>query len=120
MRLKDKVGTARFLVRLADGTTEFVANTDSDLTPWQEGAMVNRPDMILQFAHHLGRRIGGELGHPVEVRVESGVSLNGRPYRPLIDAEVDLAAEPRTLGPAKWILPLGHVPLGAVDSETSP
>jgi hypothetical protein len=107
MRVRDKVGAARFLVRPAGGTTEFEANTDSDLTPWQEGAMVNRPDLILQFAHHLGRRISGELGRPVEVRVESVVSLNGRPYRPLIDAEVDLAAEPRTLGPARWILPSG-------------
>jgi hypothetical protein len=113
MRLKDKVGAARFRVRLAGGTTEFEVHTGTELAPWQEGAMVNRPDMILQYAHHLARRLGGELGRPVEVRGETAVSLNGRPYRPLIDPDVDLAAEPRNLYPAGWILPLGDVPLGA-------
>jgi len=105
MRVKDKVGAARFLVRLAGGTSEFAVDSRQELTPWQEGAMVNRPDMILQFAQHLADRIGGELGQPVEVRVESAVSLNGGPYRALIDPEVDLAAERRTLWPAGWILP---------------
>jgi hypothetical protein len=106
MRVKDKVGAARFRVRPAGGTTEFVVDTRRDLTPWQEDAMVNRPDMILQFAHHLSRRLGDDLGGAVEIRVDSAVSLNARPYAPLIDPEVDLAAESRTLRHADWILPL--------------
>ena len=103
MRVRDKVGVARFRVRLAGGTTEFAIDGRADLREWQIGAMSNRPDMILQYAHHLRDRLGRELGRRVEVRVESFVSLNGRPYLPLIDREIDLAAEPRTLGPAGWI-----------------
>jgi len=112
MRLKEKVGAADFRARVGGGTHEFVVNTRSDLTPWQEGAMANRPDMILQFAHHLASRLGEELGKPVEIRVDSAVSLNNRPYRQLIDPEVDLAAEPRTLWPARWIQSLDaeHAP----------
>ena len=88
MRLKDKVGASDFRARIADGTHEMVIQTRADLTPWQEGAMVNRPDMILQFAHRLAGRLGEELGEPVEIRVDSAVSLNGRPYRPMIDFRI--------------------------------
>ena len=98
-------------VRLAGGSTEFEADVRGELTPWQEGAMANRPDMILQYAHHLARRFGQELGRPVEVRVESAVSLNGRRYSRLIDPRVDLAAQPRNLWPAAWILPLHDEPI---------
>jgi hypothetical protein len=103
MRVRDKVGAASFRVRLAGGTTEFTIDGRADLREWQIGAMVNRPDMILQYAHHLRDRLGRELGRPVEVRVESLVSLNGRPYLALINPEIDLGAEPRTLAPADWI-----------------
>ncbi len=38
-------------------------------------------------------------------------SLNGREYQFLIDPNTDLAAQPRTLWPADWILPLyGRLP----------
>jgi hypothetical protein len=104
MRLKEKAGGADFRVRVAGGEHELTVGAGAELTPLQEGTMVNRPDMILQYAHHLARRMERDLGRPVEVRVDSAVSLNGRPFVRLIDPEVDLAAEPRTLGPARWIL----------------
>ena len=34
------------------------------------------------------------------------VSLNGRPYQPLVDPAADLAKEPWSLAPAPWIEPL--------------
>jgi len=103
MRVKDKVGAARFRVRLAGGTTEFTVDPATELRDWQVEAMVNRPDMILQYAYRLRDRMSHELGRSVEVRVDSLVSLNGRPYRRMIDPEVDLAVEPRTLASAGWI-----------------
>ena len=104
MRLRDKAGDASFRVRLAGGTTEFAVDGSADLREWQIRVMANRPDMILQYAHHLRDRLGDELGRAVEVRVESLVSLNGRPYRALIDPTIDLAAEPRTLAHSDWIM----------------
>ena len=61
---------------------------------------------ILAFSHHLAR-VFQEEGHPnVEVRVRAMASLNGRPYQPLIDPDIDLAKERRRVGHAKWIVTL--------------
>ncbi|MGH7467821.1 MAG: hypothetical protein ACRENP_07495 [Longimicrobiales bacterium] len=38
--------------------------------------------------------------------VDSRVSLNGRPFYPFIDPNVDLARQPRNLRTALWILSL--------------
>jgi hypothetical protein len=47
-------------------------------------------------------------GYPeVQVYANVEMSFNGRPYQPLIDSTVDLAAVPRTpFKAASWILPL--------------
>jgi len=76
------------------------------LTPRQVRKMAGLPDMVLQFAHHIAERFE-RAGYPgVEVRARVLTSLNGRKHQLLIDPEVDLAAEPRSLLPAHWILPL--------------
>jgi hypothetical protein len=41
------------------------------------------------------------------VHTRAEVSLNGRQPQPMIDPRVDLAAVPRNLRHASWILPLG-------------
>ena len=43
-------------------------------------------------------------GGPGYATVEA--SLNGRPPRPLVDPTVDLAVEPRSWRPKRWVLPL--------------
>jgi vitamin K-dependent gamma-carboxylase len=103
MKLRDKSGSAQFLVtdRSNGGTTTVVA-PESVLSDWQVPKMVMRPDMILQFAHYLAREHGAP-GRLIEVRVQSVVSLNGHESRPLVDPRVDLAAERRTLWPAAWV-----------------
>jgi hypothetical protein len=105
MRLREKGGSARFHIGLPGDARSFELDSLAYLTPWQERAMVARPDMILQFAQHLATRMHSDLGRPVEVRVDSTVSLNGRPPRPMIDPDVDLAAQRRSLAHAEWILP---------------
>lgn len=65
-----------------------------------------RPDMVLQLAHAISRDLQAE-GHPnVEVHALVVVGLNDHAPQSLIDPNVDLGREPRTLWPAKWILPL--------------
>ncbi len=66
-----------------------------------------RPDMVLQLAHWLAAREEGARGSPVAIHAEVRASLNGRPPQLLVDPTVDLAAVPRDLRPAAWILPLG-------------
>ena len=68
--------------------------------------MSGTPDMVAQFAHFIARRMH-DAGHAdADVRADGLMSLHGREYQPLIDPGVDLAAEPRTLGHARWIRPL--------------
>jgi hypothetical protein len=62
--------------------------------------------MVLQFAHHLAD-VYRKQGYPrIQVRARVDASLNGRRPQALIDPDVDLAAEPRNLLPARWIVPL--------------
>jgi vitamin K-dependent gamma-carboxylase len=108
MKLRDKDGTARFIVTDPSSGTTTVVEPETILSDWQVPKMVVRPDMILQFAHHLAAR--GGAGHRLEVRVLSAVSLNGHETRSLVDPRVDLAAQPRTLWPAAWVTRGGDVP----------
>lgn len=68
--------------------------------------MATRPDMIQQFGHHIAELMREEGYSNVEVRVLTRTSLNGRAAQALIDPTIDLAAIPRSLKPADWIMPL--------------
>lgn len=68
--------------------------------------MSRRPDMILQFAHHVADLEQARTGVRPVVNVRVVASLNARPYQELIDPTVDLAAQPDRLAPAHWIVPL--------------
>lgn len=72
--------------------------------------MATRPDMIHQFALYLGERLRTEGKPVVSIRVEAKVSLNGRRRQYLVDPDVNLLQEPRSIWPAPRIKPL-EVPL---------
>jgi hypothetical protein len=101
MKLRSKKARAAFVV-VDRGAQRLTRVAPADvLEAWQADEMSARPDMILQFAHHLA----GERGGGVEVRAEVEASLNARPWQPLIDPDIDLARVRRDLWPASWILP---------------
>ena len=106
MKLRDKDAVARFTVRDPATGRQWRVSPERYLLRHQVGEMESRPDMILQFAHHLARvwaeerKIAG-----VEVRARVCASLNGRKAELLIDPERDLARIPRSLRHADWILP---------------
>lgn len=106
MKLRDKEGFARFF--LTDPQTGAIWEADplAYLTSWQFDEMIGRPDMVLQFAHHLAEAARAQGYEDVEVRAWVLVSLNGRTPQILIDHTVDLAAQPRTILPASWITTL--------------
>jgi hypothetical protein len=76
------------------------------LTRRQLREMSRRPDMILQFAHHLADLEQARTGVRPVVNARVVASLNARPFQELIDPTVDLVAQPVSLAPAHWILPL--------------
>jgi hypothetical protein len=106
MKLLSKQGDVQFFVTdpIRDRTWEF--DPETYLTRWQARTMAGRPDMILQFSHHIADEMRKAGYERVEVRAEAMLSLNGRNPQLLIDPDVDLAAQPRSLSAASWIMPL--------------
>lgn len=110
MKLRGKDGRATFVVTDPATRERRLVDPRVELKDWQYRKMAGRPDMVLQYAHHLAERftVEGADGTPrrPEVRAIVDCSLNGRDPQPLIDPEVDLAAQPRTLRHVSWIVPL--------------
>lgn len=112
MKLRDKDGSVRFVVTdPASRKTWTVDPREEHLSRRQAEKLAGWPDMIHQFSLYLAEEYRRDGYQRVEVRAEAMASLNGREYQFLIDPNTDLAAKPRTLWPADWILPLyGRLP----------
>lgn len=106
MKLRSKNADVTFLVTdLRNGhITECYPG--EYLNERQCGKMSTRPDMILQFAHYLAAQLKKQGYEELEVRAHVMASLNGRKPQLLVDPTVDLSRIPRSLAPARWILPL--------------
>ena len=114
MKLRSKRGRATFRVRDPETGHEWRVYPEDELQPRQAHKMAGRPDLILQYAHHLAELEGERLGHPVEVRADAFVSLNYRPPQRFIDPEVDLTTRELSLRAYDWILPFTWTPAPSV------
>lgn len=105
MMLRGKSGRAAFkVVEKGTSDTIFIDNADY-LSRKQRRAITSKPDMIWQFAQRL-KEDYAKKGKDVEVYVEGKVSVNGGPYKVLIDPKVDLASEKwQHFKHHDWILP---------------
>ena len=106
MKLRDKESQARFYARDPETGREWLIDQKRYLSRKQHRKVGSWPDLCLQFAHFMEQELRKEGYHDTEIRVETYVSLNGCRPQLMIDPEVDLARQPRTLGHAEWILPL--------------
>jgi hypothetical protein len=102
--LTEKTGSVEFRVVTAEG--ERLIRPRPELTELQSRMMATQPDMIHDYALHLARRFTPANGPRARVYADAFAALNGRPSQRLIDPSIDLAAEPRRLGPARFIVPL--------------
>lgn len=116
MMLRDKDADVRFFATDPVSKRTWGVDPREYLTRRQLGKMGTRPDMILQFSHYLAGELRKEGYEQIEIRARVIASLNGRQPQPLIDSSVDLAAQPRTLLPAAWIVPL-RAPLPSAASR---
>jgi hypothetical protein len=103
--LMEKAGTAQFYVK--DGKTgrEGLVENREFLNAHQEKQMAMQPDMILQFAHFLGKHYAGKGIQNPKVRAEVYVTLNGKPSQLLIDDQIDLMTIEDSWAPKTWIKP---------------
>ncbi|HEY9229358.1 MAG TPA: HTTM domain-containing protein, partial [Gemmatimonadaceae bacterium] len=102
MMLREKQGAARFFVTDSATHETMIVEPNTRLALWQVTAMTSRPDMLLQFARYLAAERAGP-SQSISVRAQVLVSLNRGEQRLLIDPQVDLSHEARTLWPASWI-----------------
>jgi hypothetical protein len=103
--LVEKAGDATFYVKDAATGREGIVNNREFLNAHQEKQMSFQPDMILQFAHFLGRHYAEKgLSNP-RVRAEVYVTMNARKSCLLIDPNLNLMQVQDTWAHKKWILP---------------
>ncbi len=105
MMLRGKSGRVVFKV-VEKGTSDTIyVNNEDYLSTKQRRAITSKPDMIWQFAQRLEAEYA-EKGKQVEVYADGKISVNGKPYKTLIDPGVDLAAEKwQHFKHHDWILP---------------
>jgi hypothetical protein len=101
--LMEKAGTATFYVKdTKTGREGEVFNSDF-LNPHQEKQMAMQPDMILQYAHFLGKHYEQKGMYKPEVRATIYVTLNARPSKLYIDSTIDLMKIKDGWGNKEWI-----------------
>ena len=106
MMLNDKDSVGIFIVTDTSTGEEWEVDLDDRLTSSQVRRVTSRPDMTVQFAHHLADQFRREGRENVEVRAYIIASLNGREPQLLINPFVDLANVPTVwIGHADWIFP---------------
>jgi len=105
MKLRDKVGRVRFRLHDPVSGETWRADIRPMLTDRQLRKLQTRPDLAHQLAQVLARQAEADRGHPVEVHVDMRCRLNGHPAQRLIDPDVDLGAEPRSIWHKRWLLP---------------
>jgi hypothetical protein len=108
MKLIDRDARAQFYVINPNSGETLEVDPSSVLAEHQVLKMASRPDMILQFAHYLAKKIPFYGTKPLRVEARVLVSLNGRKPQLLLDQNVDLAAQPRTLSHGSWLLPMNE------------
>jgi hypothetical protein len=107
MMLRTKAGRIHYLVKDPLSGESWRVDPKDYLAPKQSERIATRPDMIWQFAQRLAREYRGKGHASVEVYAFTRVSMNGRPYQPLVDSTVDLAkAEWTWFRPLDWLVPL--------------
>jgi hypothetical protein len=103
--LMEKAGTAQFYVKDSKTGREGLVENREFLNAHQEKQMAMQPDMILQFAHFLGKHYAEKgMQNPI-VRAEVYATLNGKPSQLLIDDQIDLMQIEDSWAPKTWIKP---------------
>lgn len=110
MMLRDPSVAGFFYVTDPNIGRTFQVNPAKFLTSDQLARINWQPDMVLQFAQHLAGVMPRMGPKPLRVEARIFASFNGRRPELLVDPNVDLAAERRTLLRPTWLRPM-HEPL---------
>jgi hypothetical protein len=104
MKLRKK--ESRLTIRVEDPASgrRWTIDPAADLGPRQLRKLQTFPDILLQYVHaHRDRLVAQGIDDPI-ITVDWQCSLNGAPYRPLVDKDQNLAKAQRSWRPAAWLL----------------
>jgi hypothetical protein len=105
MMLRAKSGITTYRVVNNETKKVFVVDMDQYLSRKQKQSASTKPDVIWQFVQYLNTIFEND-GQDVSVYVDSKISINGKPFKTLIDPEVDLTnASWNMFKHNDWILP---------------
>ncbi|MCF7567349.1 HTTM domain-containing protein [Sabulilitoribacter arenilitoris] len=105
MMLRIKGGVITYTVKNNKNSESHIVNLDGYLTEKQKHSVSTKPDVIWQFAQKLKEQFKKE-GQDVSVYVNCNISVNGKPYRQLINPNIDLAnVSWNYFKHNQWILP---------------
>ena len=105
MMLRVKSGFATYWVENKDTGKRKQIDLNKYLSTKQQRTASTKPDVIWQFAQRLKQDFKNK-GENVSVYVNCKVSVNGKPYKTLINPEVDLANVAWDIFKhSDWILP---------------
>ena len=103
--LMEKNGYTNFISKDPKLNLQKQIDLNNYLTAFQQQQLRSQPDMILQFAQHIGQLQEDELGYAPEIYVDSRISLNGRRSQVFADKTVDVYNKGNFNG-KNWLIPL--------------
>ena len=105
MMLRVKSGYAIYRVENKDTGAKTYVKLEDYLTKKQQRLATSKPDVIWQFSQHLKKEFQAK-GEDIAVFIDCKLSVNGKPYKQLINPEVDLTnVEWNVFKHSNWILP---------------
>ncbi len=90
MMLRSKQGIAVYTIQDKATKETQVINLDHYLSTKQKRMVSTKPDVIWQFAQRLKDDFKAK-GQDIAVYVNCRISINGRPYKQLVDPKIDIA-----------------------------
>ena len=103
MMLRDKKGVIKFFIKKKDQKRMIEVDPLLHISKRQFDDIIGKPDLILQFAHHLRDYYKRIWRVDVSVYASSRTSLNGRAKKEMIVPGTDLSKEKRTIFPYHWV-----------------
>ncbi len=105
MMLRQKITRMQINVTHPVTGEQRYADPGDYLNSSQFKVFAGNPGMILLFVHHLDQLVQSNAGFDPKITAEIQVSLNGRPFRELVDPNLDLSEIPPYQPSFHWIKP---------------
>lgn len=108
MMLRQKITRMQINVTHPVSGEKRYADPGDYLNSSQFKVFAGNPGMILLFVHHIDRLVKSNAGFDPKITAKIQVSLNGRPFRELVDPNLDLSEIPPYQPSYLWVNPFGE------------